>query len=127
LDLVCSSAYKAQLLNTFLFIGCFIGSGIFGLLCDRIGRRVPLFIATAAAAAAMLASLAVPASQQYYWVFALTTAVTGAAAAGQSQAAFLLATEITGPSYRWACCCGSVGLQALLPAAQQRLPAETAL
>ncbi|WIA42349.1 hypothetical protein OEZ86_008360 [Tetradesmus obliquus] len=100
LDLVCSSAYKVQLLNTILFVGCFFGSGIFGLLCDKIGRRLPLFIATAAAAASMFASLAVPASQQYYWAFALTRAVAGVAAAGQSQAMFLLVTEVSGPSHR---------------------------
>jgi MFS family permease len=101
LDLVCSSAYKVQLLNTILFVGCFFGSGLFGVLCDKIGRRMPLFIATALAAASMFASLAVPASQQYYWVFAATRGVAGAAAAGQSQAMFLLATEVSGPSYRW--------------------------
>jgi MFS family permease len=100
LDLVCTSAYKVQLLNTILFVGCFFGSGIFGLLCGKIGRRMPLFIATAVAAASVFASLAVPASQQYYWAFALKRAVVGVAAAGQSQAMFLLATEVSGPSYR---------------------------
>lgn len=39
------------------FLGAFVGAGIFGLLCDRWGRRMPLFLSTALVAASMLASL----------------------------------------------------------------------
>lgn len=85
-----------QLVNSLLFAGCFVGSGVFGALADRLGRRLPLAIATAVVAAATLASLAAPS----YWWMAAARAATGFGAAGQSQAIFLLCTEATGPLYR---------------------------
>jgi MFS family permease len=81
-----------------MFMGAFLGSGLFGLLCDRWGRRRPLFLATSLIAVSMFASLAAPS----FWVFAVLRAVTGLGAAGQSHCNFLLSTEPVGPSFRCA-------------------------
>jgi MFS family permease len=79
-----------------LFMGALLGSASFGLLCDRMGRRKPLFVATAIIAVSMFVSLAAPS----YWVFAALRAVTGFGAAGQSHCNFLISTESVGPGYR---------------------------
>jgi MFS family permease len=73
-----------------------VGAGIFGVLCDRWGRRKPLFLSTALIAASMLASLAA----NSYWAMAALRGVTGIGAAGQAQALFLLAAEPVGPAFR---------------------------
>lgn len=79
-----------------MFLGTFLGAGIFGYVCDRWGRRNPLFISTALIAASMLASLAAPS----YWSMAALRCVTGVGAAGQAHCIFLLATEPVGPDFR---------------------------
>lgn len=95
-NLICGDAWKVQITNSIFFAGSFIGSGVFGALCDKIGRKPPLFISTALVAASMFASLAAPS----YWVMAGIRAVTGAGAAGQVTTIFLLCAEMTGPEYR---------------------------
>jgi MFS family permease len=90
-----------------MFVGAFVGSGLFGWACDRWGRRLPLFLATALVAAAVLASLAAPS----YWVMAALRAVTGIGAAGQAHCIFLLSTEPVGPDFR---CAGFAGLPACM-------------
>lgn len=82
-----------------MFMGAFLGSGLFGVLCDRWGRRRPLFLATSLVAVSMFASLAAPS----FWVFAVLRAGTGLGAAGQSHCNFLLSTEPVGPSFRCVC------------------------
>lgn len=79
-----------------IFLGAFIGAGIFGLLCDRWGRRNPIFLSTALIAAPMFASL----TANNYWAMAALRCVTGIGAAGQAQCIFLLATEPVGPDFR---------------------------
>jgi MFS family permease len=90
---ICPSSVILQL----MFVGALVGSGAFGFLCDRWGRRRPLFIATAIVAAAMFSSLA---AGTCYWVFVVLRVVTGFGAAGQSHCNFLLSTEPVGPNYR---------------------------
>jgi MFS family permease len=81
-----------------VFIGAFLGSGLFGFLCDTWGRRKPLFLATALVAVTMFAGLAAPT----YWVMAALRGVAGVGAAGQSHTVALLCTEPVGPGYRCA-------------------------
>lgn len=81
-----------------MFVGAFVGSGLFGWAADSWGRRRPLFAATALVAAAMFASLAAPS----FWAMAALRIVTGGGAAGQAHCMFLLATEPVGPSFRGA-------------------------
>jgi MFS family permease len=94
-----------------MFVGAFIGSGVFGFVCDRLGRKRPLFAATALVVAAMFASLAAPS----FWVIAALRIVTGFGAAGQSHTIFLLTTEPVGPAYR----CGAGLLTASCASAAQ--------
>lgn len=95
-NLICTESWKIQLANSLMFIGCFFGSGLFGALSDRIGRKIPLFIATAIAAAATLVSVAAPS----YWFIAAMRLVAGMGAAGQVQGVVLLCMETTGRSFR---------------------------
>jgi MFS family permease len=95
-NLICEREYLVQLANSITFIGCFFGSGLFGWLCDRIGRKKPLFAAAALVAAATFASLAAP----NYVVLVTCRALVGAGTAGVSLAVFLIATESVGPHCR---------------------------
>ncbi|WIA21478.1 hypothetical protein OEZ85_000683 [Tetradesmus obliquus] len=95
-SLVCGDAWKVQFANSMTFFGAFLGAGVFGFLCDRLGRRNPLFLSTALIAVPMLASLAAPS----HWAMAGLRAVTGVGAAGQAHCIFLLATEPVGPDFR---------------------------
>ncbi|WIA41778.1 hypothetical protein OEZ86_009112 [Tetradesmus obliquus] len=94
-SLVCGDAWKVQFANSMTFFGAFLGAGVFRFLCDRLGRRNPLFLSTALIAVPMLASLAAPS----YWAMAGLRAVTGVGAAGQAHCIFLLATEPVGPDF----------------------------
>jgi MFS family permease len=92
-------AYFVQL----LFMGAFLGSGLFGFLCDSRGRRKPMFMATSLVAVTMLAGIAAPS----YWVMATLRLVAVVGGAGQTHTAALLSLEPEGPDYRCAvlCCC----------------------
>lgn len=104
-NLVCDRSWMVQNTNMMLFIGCFIGSGLFGALCDVVGRKSPLFCATAVVAVATFASLAAA----NYWTFAALRLITGAAASGQTLTILLLSTEPCGPSRR-----GVVGIASMV-------------
>jgi MFS family permease len=95
-DLVCDKKWLSQLANVFFFIGCFIGAGIFGRMCDVVGRKLPLLVATLLVAASVLVSLA----STSFWMFVALRVAAGAGAAGQTLAIFLLSTEPAGPSWR---------------------------
>lgn len=94
-NLVCGDAWKVQLLNSFMFAGAFLGSGFFGWMSDRYGRKLPLFTATGITAALLFATSAAP----NYAFLAVMRALTGCASAGQNQL-FLVCTEVTGPKHR---------------------------
>jgi MFS family permease len=95
-DLVCSRKWLSQLANVFFFIGCFIGAGVFGRMCDVVGRKLPLLVSTLLVAASVLVSLA----STNFWMFVGLRVGAGAGAAGQTLAIFLLSTEPAGPSWR---------------------------
>jgi MFS family permease len=85
-SLVYSEAWKVQLTNSLLFVGAFAGSGLFGLLCDRWGRKPPLFLAAGFVAASMFGLLGATS----YWAVAGLRVLSGVGAAGQSHCCFLL-------------------------------------
>ena len=95
-NLVCDRGYLVQLANSITFLGSFFGSGIFGFLCDKLGRKTPLFAATALVAVATFTSLAAP----NYAALVICRALAGAGAAGVGIAVFLIATESVGPHWR---------------------------
>uniref|UniRef100_A0A383VWQ0 Major facilitator superfamily (MFS) profile domain-containing protein n=1 Tax=Tetradesmus obliquus TaxID=3088 RepID=A0A383VWQ0_TETOB len=105
-NLVCGQAWKVQLTNSLFFVGAFAGSGIFGLLCDRWGRKLPLFLATVIITASMFGLLGATS----YWAVAGLRVLCGVGAAGQIHCNFLLVTECVGPNAR-----GRAGVGALLP------------
>jgi MFS family permease len=96
-SLVCGEAWKVQLTNSLFFVGAFAGSGLFGLLCDRWGRKLPLFLATGFVTASMFGLL----GAQSYWAVAGLRVLCGVGAAGQSHCCFLLVTECVGPDARY--------------------------
>ncbi|WIA39494.1 hypothetical protein OEZ86_005592 [Tetradesmus obliquus] len=95
-NLICGDGWKVQFANSLMFVGCFIGSGLFGAWSDRVGRKVPLFAASSLAAAATLVSAAGPS----FWFVAAMRFVVGIGAAGQVQGVVLLCMETTGRSFR---------------------------
>jgi MFS family permease len=95
-DLVCSRKWLSQLANVFFFVGCCIGSAVFGRMCDVVGRKLPLLVATLLVAASVLVSLA----STSFWMFVALRVAAGAGAAGQTLSVFLLSTEPAGPSWR---------------------------
>eukprot|EP00775_Hariotina_reticulata_P004347 gene4347-4600_t len=98
-SLVCAEAWKVQFINTMMFIGCFLGAGLFGPLCDKLGRKLPLFISSGIIAISLFASAASP-WLGGYWCLAVARLLTGFAAAGQSQCIVLLCLETTGATCR---------------------------
>ncbi|WIA32316.1 hypothetical protein OEZ86_003156 [Tetradesmus obliquus] len=103
-SLVCGQAWKVQLTNSLFFVGAFAGNGAFGLLCDRWGRKLPLFLATSFVTASMFGLL----GAQSYWAVAGLRVLCGAGAAGQSHCCFLLVTESVGPKFRGRASVGSL-------------------
>jgi MFS family permease len=67
-NLVCGDAWRAQVANSLFFVGYFIGSGVFGILSDRIGRKPSAFGASLLAAVFAAGASAAP---TYYALLAL--------------------------------------------------------
>lgn len=44
-DLICGKSVLAQLVNSAFFVGYLIGSGVFGSMADKRGRRKTLLLA----------------------------------------------------------------------------------
>ncbi|KAI5059327.1 hypothetical protein GOP47_0025646 [Adiantum capillus-veneris] len=96
-NLVCASSYMQGLAQSFFFIGCLLGAGIFGHLSDsRLGRRGALMLACMLNAACGMLTAASPS----YWVYTFMRAVTGICSGGLGLTSFVLGTELIGPSRR---------------------------
>lgn len=72
-NLICADAWKAQLANTFFFVGYLIGSGICGVVADAYGRKLMTFTATALGAA--FTAIALGATN--YWALLILRLLTG--------------------------------------------------
>lgn len=72
-SLVCGEAWKAQVANSFFFVGYFIGSGLFGVLSDIYGRKISSF------GASLLAAVftAIAAGATNYWGLLSLRLLTG--------------------------------------------------
>jgi len=97
-NLICGKAVIAQLANSAFFLGYLIGSGVFGSLSDSRGRKLSLFGATALASICTVMTALSPNE----WVYLVSRILTGIGAAGQALAAYILATESIGPTWRGA-------------------------
>lgn len=72
-DLVCADAWKAQVANSFFFVGYFIGSGLFGVLSDIYGRKLSTFGASVLAAVFTAACI----GATNYWALLALRLITG--------------------------------------------------
>ncbi|CAL9210178.1 unnamed protein product [Musa hybrid cultivar] len=97
--LVCGQRYKVGLAQSIFFLGCMIGSGVFGHLSDSfMGRKGSLTIVCVLNAIfGLLTSLS-----PTYWVYVALRFLTGFSTGGVGLCAFVLATEPVGPTKRGA-------------------------
>ncbi|KAI8471458.1 MAG: major facilitator superfamily domain-containing protein [Monoraphidium minutum] len=97
-DLICHDAWKAQVANSFFFVGYGLGAGAFGQLSDRAGRKACMFSATAISALFTAAG----AVCRSYWPWLVMRLLAGVGAAGSGLGAYVLATEAIGARWRGA-------------------------
>ncbi|RRT70459.1 hypothetical protein B296_00029258, partial [Ensete ventricosum] len=97
--LVCGQRYKVGLAQSIFFLGCMIGSGVFGHLSDSfLGRKGSLTIVCVLNAIfGLLTSLS-----PTYGVYVGLRFLTGFSTGGVGLCAFVLATEPVGPTKRGA-------------------------
>ncbi|XP_033115700.1 organic cation transporter protein-like, partial [Anneissia japonica] len=95
-DLVCDDGTKASLAQSIYFFGVLLGSVIFGSLADQIGRKITLFICVGLAFIFGIATVFAPG----YWWFTILRALVGFANMGIFLIAFIIGTELVGPSKR---------------------------
>ncbi|KAL8208986.1 hypothetical protein R6Q57_008398 [Mikania cordata] len=95
--LVCGEKYKIGLVQALFFVGCMIGSGLFGHLSDsKLGRKGSL---TVVCIMNVILGLVTSLSPNY-WTYALLRLLNGFSTGGVGVCAFVLATEPIGPSKR---------------------------
>lgn len=97
-NLICSAAWKTQLVNSAFFVGYLVGSGLFGYLADAWGRKPTLL----SSSIVCVIFTAVESFSSNYWFYFVLRLATGIGAAGQAVACYILATEMIGPSWRGA-------------------------
>ncbi|GAX80344.1 hypothetical protein CEUSTIGMA_g7783.t1 [Chlamydomonas eustigma] len=95
-NLVCDSAWKVGLVNSFYFVGMAVGGPLLGALTDHYGRKKALYICTALGAV----SCALSAAGSSYWLYFLWRFVNGMAVQGMSTADQVLVMEEVGADYR---------------------------
>ncbi|WOL05417.1 hypothetical protein Cni_G14146 [Canna indica] len=95
--LVGDQRYKIGLAQSIFFLGCMIGSGVFGHLSDSfLGRKGSLIVVCVLNTIFGLLTAVSP----DYWVYAALRFLTGFSTGGVGLCAFVLATEPVGPSMR---------------------------
>ncbi|XP_071956980.1 organic cation transporter protein-like [Antedon mediterranea] len=95
-DLVCEDGKKASLAQSIYFVGVLLGSLVFGALADIIGRKITLFICITLAFCFGIATIFSPG----YWWFTILRALVGFSNMGVFLIAFIIGTELVGPSKR---------------------------
>ena len=95
-DLLCDQAYKVDLVQSVLMAGSLFGALIFGALADVYGRRKIWYFTLTSLVAFGFASSFAP----NYKIYLILRFFTGLFIGGEILSAFVLATELIGPSYR---------------------------
>lgn len=95
-NLVCEHAFKADLVQSVLMAGTLFGALILGALADKYGRRKIWYISFTGLLMFGFASSFAPT----YKIYILLRFLTGFFVGGEILSAFVLATELIGPSYR---------------------------
>ena len=101
-DLVCANFYWPTIIDEFFFLGLFIGSFVFGVLSDRIGRRHTLLISVVCCAVGNLICCVMP----NHWSYAIPRVLASAGAEGAFVLAFTMSMEFSGvkesvPVFTW--------------------------
>ena len=93
---MCEHAFKADLVQSVLMAGTLFGALILGALADKCGRRKIWYISFTGLVIFGFASSFAPT----YKIYTLLRFLTGFFIGGEILSAFVLATELIGPSYR---------------------------
>ena len=101
-DLVCEDYWWPTVIDEFFFLGLFIGSFVFGVMSDKIGRRHTLLISVLCCAVGNLLCCAMP----NHWSYALPRVLASAGAEGAFVLAFTMSMEFSGvkesvPVFTW--------------------------
>ncbi|KAJ8025317.1 Organic cation transporter protein [Holothuria leucospilota] len=95
-DLVCGKKSAASLAQSMFFFGVLMGSLIFGVVSDFVGRYYSFFFAVTAVSLLSLANAFVPS----FWMYTLLRFFIGVVNNGSFILAFIIGTELVGPSMR---------------------------
>ncbi|KAI5075439.1 hypothetical protein GOP47_0009515 [Adiantum capillus-veneris] len=95
--LICNNSYKVGLVQCLFFAGALLGTGVCGCLSDSfLGRKKVLLSTSCLGSMFGLLSAFAPS----FWVYAVVRTATGFSLGGMGTCAFVLATELVGPSKR---------------------------
>ena len=91
-NLVCENYFWTIIVDEFYMLGLFIGSLVFGLLSDKIGRRHTLLLGNLLCAGGNFLGCAMP----NHWSYALTRILAAAGGQGMFLASFTMVMEMSG-------------------------------
>ncbi|XP_048515087.1 organic cation transporter protein-like isoform X2 [Athalia rosae] len=98
-DLVCDKNQLANVAQTVTMFGILMGNMIFGIIADRMGRKIPLIIAVLIQSVTGLASAFAP----WYELFLALKFLAALATGGTMLISFVLLMEIVGVNWRSNC------------------------
>ena len=91
-DLVCGNYYWTILVDEFFMVGSMLGSTVFGIMSDRLGRRHTLFVAILSCTVGNLLAVAMP----NHWSYAIPRILATAGGQGSGLLAFTMILEYSG-------------------------------
>ena len=91
-DLVCGNYYWTILVDEFFMVGLMVGSTVFGIMSDRLGRRHTLLIAIISCAVGNLIGIAMP----NHWSYTIPRVLASAGGVGSYLLAFTMTLEYCG-------------------------------
>ena len=91
-DLVCGNYFWTIIVDEFFMLGLMIGSTVFGVMSDRLGRRHALFIAIITCAVGNLLGIAMP----NHWSYTIPRILASAGGVGSYILAFTMTLEYCG-------------------------------
>ncbi|GMT34989.1 hypothetical protein PFISCL1PPCAC_26286, partial [Pristionchus fissidentatus] len=95
-DIVCGRSWIKATVQSAYYVGQMVGSMVFGVLGDRIGRKKVFFIAIALQIICGFLQSVAPT----WWLYAIVRAGTGFSHPGIFVIAVVIGMELVGPSYR---------------------------
>ena len=98
-NLVCADYFWTIVIDEFFMLGLLIGSFVFGVLSDKIGRRHTLVLAILSCAVGNLLGVAMP----NHWSYAIPRVLASAGGEGAFVLAFTMSLEYSGVRERVPC------------------------